>query len=441
MEHEPATDSIRGFRWSKLQQGTVLRHSSPGDGHLRRLLVILVVLFVPLGAAIVGGHLHNRVVEHPVNSPWSNGVPTVAAADALSTSWYCAGPTGVSRNGALQIVIANTENKVVFGTVEVTSEKSSAVTRQLSVNPLSDLVINPSSFLKGNYLGSVVTLNGGGIGVAELLGSTDGVIETPCSSITSPNWYFPFGSTISGNNTTLILFDPTHESAVAAVSMSSDQHSYSSQTLQSISIKSMGVVALKLGRPLPSLRRVALDITTHSGRLVAFELERRNTSGVQSTTLTLGASSPASRWYFPLISPAKGVSDVLYVYNPSGVPAHIGVVFHGSANKVSAYRLHMLALPNRLSTLQLDLSALPRAIGSEPFALRVESTGGVPIVVGRAAIATAPSPYSGYAVELGSLEPITRSLLIAVPPSSGSIASWLDLYEPASVASGRSSGR
>ena len=443
MNSDPTGDQGKGIDTLESQQKSNYRSSSL-ESHLRRFIVVAIIIVVLSGAAIVGSHVHHRTLERSVISPWSNGTPTVAAADAYSTSWYCAGPVRFPHGGTLQVVIANTKNEAVSGTLEAVSEKASATPQALLVKPMSDLVVNPFSKgeAKDGYLGSVVTMNGGGIGVAEL--SKNGATETPCSSSTASNWYFPFGSTAPGEHTTILLFNPTHEPATAAVSIASTKSSYSSQTLQSITVKPMRVALLQLGHPLPSLKEAAITVTARSGQLVAFEQESKTTPGSSSTTLVLGAPSPAKQWYFPLISPGKGVSDALYAYNPSYAPARLDVVFHGSMGGTSVYLVHTVVLSNRLNVLQLNSSTLPRAIGSAPFAVSVKSTNEIPVVVGRSMEFSSSTPYGGYAIELGSLKPTTRSLLVAVTPSSGATASWLDLYDPTSVSGrgeGRSSGR
>jgi len=212
---------------------------------VRRAPALIVLLVVIVAAGFVD---HNFARPRASARTTAAGMPVAPPANALSSTWYCAGGTAAAGGGAdMAVVVVNTADEARTGTVTFVPNQGDPKTVPVSIPPSSRVVLRAQDALKAPFVAATVELDGGGAvaetGTLGALGDT----ATQCASSASDQWYFAEGSTTKDATETLFLFNPFPEDAIVDTTFSTEDGTSTPQGLQGVAVHGRGLLAVNVG--------------------------------------------------------------------------------------------------------------------------------------------------------------------------------------------------
>jgi hypothetical protein len=418
------------------------------------------LLALVAGALIIAGLIDRAGASRPVAATPLAG-PTAAPATALSSSWFCAGATseqGLATRGSL--VIANTQSRPVTATVDALASQAPTGTRSGLAPAVTKVTVGPHSrrSVPENVTGgtggagAIVTLDGGAAAVEQEVSTLLGAATTPCATSGSPNWYFPTGTTLRDATDTISLLNPYPGVAIADLTFVTEQGQEVPQAFQAIAVPAQSLVTVNLGDHLRRRDRIATTVTATAGRLVAWQtltvtppakgtpvvgqpgpggaIEQPGSLGdpaspVAGVTLTLGAPSAGTQWWWPDGASGGGVSEQYVVLNPGSTPAQLDLTFKLDSGSTQA--LPVTVGPS--AVVAVDTNAAPQIPQGVGHSASLTSQNGVPVVAERSVTAVSPSPRTGLGGLLGGRMASPRWLLAAGQVNQ-SLDEWVEVQNP-----------
>lgn len=276
----------------------------------RRLLICALVI-----AAIAGGAVATRLTSNVVNPTFATTLPPAAGASELasqtvaSTAWYCVSSIPTS------LVFSSMSSKPVSATIAWSG--SGATGRTTATVPTGKQIeIAPPPKATGAQAESV-TLGGGSVSVGELFSTGSGWSVSQCASSTATSWYFPQGSTVSGNSLSLEIYDPSVTPAVVNIDLLTSTGEAQPTEYQGLSVAPGTTLTEILDEHATQDTEVATVVKAVSGSVVADELQTTGTSGLLGLNGQLGSPSPAKAWAFPYCDIPSGATLTFNVMNPN----------------------------------------------------------------------------------------------------------------------------
>jgi len=406
--------------------------SRPGGGRPRRSLILAV-----LAGALVAGGLADRAARP---SAVSVSPPLVAAsaaapADALSSSWFCAGATDTG--GALpgSVVIANDAGRPVEGRVTLMSSAGASRSVAVSVGRYSSLAI-PESVpgAAQDWVGAVVDMEGGAVVVEQEVdgGSVLGRSVAPCATSASPRWYFPTGQTRVNAGEEILLLNPYATPVVADLSFTTDHGVETPVDLQGITVPANGLHSIDIGKALPRRSYIAATVSARSGGIVAWQSTwvtpppvgaplvgtpaasaplADPALPVPGLSVSLGAPLAATRWAWPDGIDGGGVDEQYVVYDPSGRAADVRLSV--SLAQGAAEPLSFSVGPGQVVPIvSAQQARIPAGV---PHSATLVSLNGVPVVAARS-LTVDTGAAKGIASLLGS-QHAALAWVVAAPAS------------------------
>jgi hypothetical protein len=385
-------------------------------------------------------------------------MPVAAPTTALSSSWFCAGafgrPTGVADG---QLVVANSTTRPVSGTATLVSSQGTIAIVPVNVGPLDRTVLSESPVVPPNppsgspapapsFVGAIVTLNGGGAAVEQVISGDQGLTATPCGTSGSDHWYFADGTTQEGASLVVSLLNPYPEDAIADLSFTTEQGVEAPNDFQGIVVPAGGIAGVDVGSHLRRRDQVATTVSTRAGRVVAWktmaikapsaisqaatQLSGLTAAGVQPSrapglTLVLGTLSAGTTWWWPDGVAADGVIERYQIYNPGQKEADVSLGL--ALDQGSADPFTIKVLPRGTATIVSNNEPrVPKGVG---HAAALVSTNGIGVVAERTIDAVAPSPRDGLAELMGSRLTSPRWLLPA-GSATPALDEWVTFFNP-----------
>jgi hypothetical protein len=342
--------------------------ASMGDG-ARRLVICAVIV-----AALAGGTVVSHLSYSSGLAPAGFAVPAAAETSAVapqgvsSTAWYCASAQPAT------LILSSRSPTVVTATVTRTAGSAG----QSTAVPAGGQVEVPPPAHASGPAGETVTLNGGGVAVSESIEATRGWGVAQCASSTSATWYFPQGSTVSGDTVTLDLYDPSVTQAVVDIDLVTASGEVEPTDYQGVAVPAGGLVTEQLDEHATDDAQVATVVEAASGSVVAEEFQLTYSGKTVGVAEQLGAPKPQRVWGFPYcVQPSRG-SLTFNVLNPGSQSAQVVLdATYGVTSRVHPVDFSVKAN----STASIVLGAEPGFASSTPYAVVIQSTSG--IVVGR----------------------------------------------------------
>jgi hypothetical protein len=235
-----------------------------------RALILLTVLAVVAGLAAA---TRTPGVAAPGGPPVTAGA-FVAAPSAESSAWYCTGQsTATGRVAVGSLIITNTTNKAVTGTITSTSETGAQVQTSVAVPASEQLVPSITAPSSGSWVSQAVILSSGGVGVTQAVRGPSGWSETPCVSRTAQSWYFPSANTSGTNGLFVLIFNPTSSPDVVDLGFVTPSGVAHPNNFQGLVLQPGQMQAADVAAYVQEQSSVATTVTTRSGRVVASELQ------------------------------------------------------------------------------------------------------------------------------------------------------------------------
>jgi hypothetical protein len=272
-----------------------------------------------------------------------------------------------------------------------------------SIVELGTIVVSP-------HVAAVVHVASGGVG-AELVatGPHDRSV-TPCASRASTSWFFAAGSTDRGAAEQIAVVNPFPEDASINLSLLTPDGLRQPIDLQGLPVPSNRVVVVDLARYEPRRETLSVALTASQGRVVAARLQEFDGSGPKGPTgqplvglaVSLGAPTLAPVWRFANGFTGPGTDEQLVLYNPGTSDATVQVQFSldnpAKNGTVPASTMTVAAGQSQI----VDVATLRQIPSRVAHSVTIRSTNGVPIVVDRQQINTAPNNHTGVSVSPGS---------------------------------------
>ena len=249
-----------------------------------------------------------------------------------------------------------------------------------------------------------------------------GLGAASCSAEATTEWFFPQGSAQLGFDERLILYNPFPDEAVVRVTFLTPDGTQSKANLTDVAVPSGDATTLRVKRFILQENVLGVHISSVRGRFVAWKvLFAQPENRPRGVSLTLGATEPATDWYFPAGASGGGVDERLTIMNPTEEEAMIDISLVGDKGAIPARKLVGLELrPETTQEISLSKELDDRNVGA--ISAIVRSTNGVEIVTERSVFYDTGS-FNGYASELGATAPSTGLWLgpPAAQPSSDTI--------------------
>ena len=379
-----------------------------------RWRVVAFVVLVVAGVAAVAA-THSAAVPHAPPSP----ATLVSAPDAESSAWYCAGQGAAGSIAPGLVVLSNTTDRSVAGTITTVTDTGGAVRTAVAIPARSAVSPTLTSASSGTWQSQIVTLDGGGVAVTQAVHGSNGWSEAPCQSSTSSAWYFAGGTTSSDAGLAIALLDPTSTPVVVDLSFVTPSGVVHPINYQGIVVQPGQLVVKDVAAEVQNESTVSTVVLARTGRVVAAELQAfpAPTPGL---SLVAGAPQAEGHWVIPQAEEAQGGSSEIDVLNPGTTGESVTVRLRLGSGPLAP--LSSTVAPG--STWVLTTSSQTRIPAGASYSVDVEATGGPGVVVARTVHApgSAPAPQSGLsaAVDGLSTESPTQQWVVAPPGTSTS---------------------
>ena len=395
------------------------------------------ILMVVLALLAVGGLVDRQAAPAAPAAAALAPVPVAAPANALSSSWFCAGATDSAGGLAPgRVVVANAGSTVLDGTVTLIPTKGPVVRVPVSVAPRSRRSVGEVVPGGTPWIGAVVKLDGGAAAVEQEIDSPLGESSDPCATSGSRQWYFAAGATRVNAGVEISLLNPYPTDAVVDLSFTTEQGVEQPQQFQGVVVPAGRLTTIGLGSHLRRRTEIATTIVARSGRVVAWKSDivtppapggaaADPPAPVAGVTVILGAPSPATLWTWPDGVAGDGIDERYVIYNPG--PGTARVQLSLQLDQGSAEPFDLSVGPEQVTTVVAGQEArIPAGVA---HAAVLRSTNGVPVVAERTVAATAPSPRTGLG-ELFGGRVAAEGWLLAAGRATAAYDQWVVLYNP-----------
>ncbi|WP_421119181.1 DUF5719 family protein [Aquihabitans daechungensis] len=381
----------------------------------RRWLPFVALIALVVGAVMVSSEEPTAPPERIAPVLDTSRMPAVGAADAIASTWYCGGGTATGEGGTaeLSLLLANDDRRGAVAEVTFMGAAGKEATTQVDVPAHGRARVRASEILEAEWVGAVVEVRGGRVGVDREVTGPLGFDASPCSSVASDHWFVASGSTVRGSQQYLSLFNPFPDAASVSISFATDSGRRTPRSLRALSIPGRSVRTIEVGSIITNRSEVATTVVTRSGRVVVDRVQTYDGQGEAIGTgpdasppegLVSTAATPvrAPRWIFPAARVSAGVETQIAVYNPGSKTAEVDVALTYEDPKLNP-EIEPIALTIRPREQALvSLNDVPGIVSDLDAWVDVRSLDGVPVVAERLSFFSDPSPRSGATATAGS---------------------------------------
>ena len=259
-------------------------------------------------------------------------MPVLPTGEALTSTWFCPGVPATGGDGtAGDIVVANAGAAPMTGRITFLAGEGQAVEVPLSVPAAEHTTVSAAASLQAPYTAAIVEIDGGG-GLVEQRATLDaGTWVAPCTTDTAAHWYFAEGFTADQSSEQLVLSNPFDQSVIVDIGFATDEGSRQPPELQGFPIPPRSVQVVDLDSiAARDEEQVAVRVDATRGTLVAGRAQRYDGGGRRGYSMTLGAPTPRSQWWFVNGARGEGVSERFSIYNPTEdavevTPLYLGI--------------------------------------------------------------------------------------------------------------------
>jgi hypothetical protein len=361
----------------------------------------------------------------------SDGVP-VPPGDSYSSSAFCAAATGGA--AASTIFLTNATDRVVTGTMTSVapttgSGGAAVVRRSVAVPARGGAAVNPSVGLPAGSTAASLVFDGGGVVAREVVSGPGGWSTAPCTSQISPQWDFAGGSTVSGNDLALALFDPSAAESVVNVSFLTPSGVVSPQPYQGLVVAPGGFLVENVGAYVQNATDIATLVTAQSGALVSSEFQQVVSVSPGGMALWLGSPALSTVWRFAQTT-TQPQGDVLFHLGNPGPASVVATLSVGLTSGTVVPRRVTIPAQSVLAFSASGAAGLPSQV---PFSLTITSSA--PVLVGRTVRAPGGAPAPGWGASSATVAEATHWLVPApgvptVPGTAGATVKTLAVADP-----------
>jgi hypothetical protein len=259
-------------------------------------------------------------------------MPFVPSGSFITSSWFCPGvPSGEDGVGG-SVEITNPLDTPIDGRITIYSSDiaAPAVVQSLEIDARSNTSIDIAALQPtGAFASAVVEIDGGGGFVEQVARHPAGDAVAPCANAASSSWYFAEGFTLDDSTEQLILSNPYPEAAVVNIGFVTANGPRSPSRLQGYPVPGQSVQVIDLGSGARDEPMLAAEVQATRGRVVAARAQHFTGGGRLGYSLTLGAPSLSSQYYFADGEVGAGITEQYAIFNPSEQDVTVYAIFLG----------------------------------------------------------------------------------------------------------------
>jgi hypothetical protein len=372
-------------------------------------LPVIVLLVAAIGAAVWQARTEDdrgTAAADAVDADAgpASGMPAVADAGAMASTWYCAAGTGdaggmadhsvtVFNPGDRSVGVAVTVYGGVLASTSPTTAEAAQAPPAAALPPEARGFVLPGrdrvelrlgDLVPAPLVAALVEASGGPVAVEHRVAGPHGVDVGPCASTTAPVWHLASGATTRDAREVVVLFNPFATDAIVDITFDTDAGSREPVRFQGFPVAAGTVVGVDIGDDVAREPQVSATLRTRAGRVVAERLQEFDGSlGPEGLAVALGVPEASTAWAFPDGAVDDGGTERIVVYNPGDERAEVEVqVLPASDEPVPAPQPFRLSI--RAGTFAVvDYGAEDRVVPGVEHATLVRSTNGVPVVAER----------------------------------------------------------
>ncbi len=331
---------------------------------IRRILVFFLVIGA-VGSLIAlqatrGATSSTQTAIDVVNE--SLAVPIIGVESRLTTSWFCPGVPANDLGITGAIIVSNSSDSGITGTITFFSDKQQPVINSVSVPALSSISVNAIGGLDSTFVSAMVEINGGIGSVEQQIFHPAGDSVALCANSPAQEWFFADGFTGADSIEQIVLTNPYTDSTVVDISFVTLETKREPANLQGFVLLPQSVTILSMAEQgARNEKVVAVSVRASSGRLIAGRSQHYLGQGRLGYTMSLGASSTSAQWWFPDGEKDPNIVEQLVIFNPGDLDRTLSVLFitSGEANS-SIEPATITASAGRVVTLNTaSLPSLP----------------------------------------------------------------------------------
>lgn len=257
-------------------------------------------------------------------------MPFVPGGSFITSSWFCPGvPSGEDGVGG-SVEITNPLDAAIDGRITMYSSdtEADAIVNPISIEARSNLSIDLAALQpSGAFASAVVEIDGGGGFVEQVSRHPAGDAVTPCANAASSSWYFADGFTVDDSSERIILSNPYPDAAIVDIGFVTADGIRNPSRLQGYPVPGQSVQVVELGaRDEPVL---AAKVQATRGRVVAARAQHYLGGGRLGFSLTLGAPSLSSQYYFADGEVGTNIDEQYAIFNGSDQEVTVYAIFLG----------------------------------------------------------------------------------------------------------------
>lgn len=362
----------------------------------------------------------------------STPVPAAGAPGSLSSTWFCAaGAAATPEPPRHDLVLFNPDGQDAVARLTAFGAEGPVGEEQVELVAPGPTVVDVGERFGATGLSVMVESDAGELVVEHRLVSPAGADQVPCATSSSDRWFFPSQATIRGASAQLHLFNPFSSDAGVDLTITDSDGVRVPRQWQGLVVPAGTTEVIDLGTREVGGAQVrdqfAVTVSLRKGRVIAETAQTLDVAADEATgrppsrglRLQLGVPAAATTWSFAQGFTGSGVDERLVVFNPGEAPAEVVVQVTPYGASELPPEPFELDVPARRTSV-LDLSAEARIPGVGFHAITVQSSNGVPVVVGRVVSISAqrgdtpegviPRPALTRGTAIGTATPVAARL-------------------------------
>lgn len=256
-------------------------------------------------------------------------LPLAPAADAPASRWFCPAGTGGGNDLVERsvVVVANTTARARRGTLSLFGPAGPLTERQIEVPAYTRWQLGMDRLTDQTAVAALVELDGGGVGVAQVLEGPHGRTVTTCPTAPSSTWYLPAAATTLDARAVLTVFNPFPDDAIVEIAFTDRDGVRVPTGFDAFPVPPSSVVQLDLTDTVTVRPQFTTSVEATSGQVVAAMVQQYDGTGdVEGLAVGAGAPAGATEWVFPAgLWEGDSVRETYVIQNPGSTDAQVDV--------------------------------------------------------------------------------------------------------------------
>jgi len=289
------------------------RASRDALSFLRRLVVALILVASVAGLV----SLVRRATSQAEQATELGSVVPEYRPAAKASTWFCPGVPGSDDSISGLLVISNSGESPVGGTITRFALDGAARRQRFAVPARSTLEVDALVGTQSQFVSALVESQGAPIAVEQRTAHRAGNALASCASSPASSWYLADGFTGADSVEQVVVTNPSLDSAILDVSFVTSIGERSPQSLKGVVIPPESVRVFDLAAlDARNEATIAVSVKATVGRVVVGRSQHYLGRGRLGYTMMLAASGMSDRWYFADGEKDETVNEEFVIFNP-----------------------------------------------------------------------------------------------------------------------------